>query len=141
MANKKAVIWDDGKISFSATNQADVGNAIVSVLMHPTETANQYLYVATVTTCQKAILDSLEGQTGEKWTVEHVKTEERIASGRKLVSEGDFTGMFELVRAAAWGTIPGIRSNYAVDEKLANSILELPEGDLDETVRNVLRSH
>ncbi|EXJ66440.1 uncharacterized protein A1O5_10592 [Cladophialophora psammophila CBS 110553] len=138
LANEKAVLWDGGNVAFSATNQTDLGQAIVSVLTHPAETANQFLYFATVTTTHKAILAALEAQTGKKWMVDDVKTEEEITKGRKMLSEGDFTGIFELVRASAWGEVPGIRSNYAVDEKLANSVLGLPEGDLDETVKIVL---
>ncbi|KIW86775.1 uncharacterized protein Z519_12561 [Cladophialophora bantiana CBS 173.52] len=139
LTNKKAVLWDGGNAAFSATSQTDLGQAIVSVLTHPAETTNQFLYFATVTTTHKAILAALEAQTGKKWAVEDVETEEEIAKGKKMVSEGDFTGIFKLVRASAWGDVPGIRSNYAVAEKLANSILGVPHGDLDETVKIVLR--
>lgn len=107
---------------------------------HPAETANQYLYVATVTATQKEILKSFEATTGQKWTVKDVKTNDQIATGRKMVSEGDFTGMFFLVRASAWGTVPGIRTNYPVDEKLANAVLEIPEGSLEDTIKAVLGS-
>ena len=128
-------------MAFSATNQDDVGKAIVSVLKRPAETANQYLYVSTVTTTQKEILESLQSQAGRKWTVEHVKTDVQIARGRQMVAEGDFTGMFALVQASAWGTVPGIRANYSVDEKLANALLGLPvNSSLDETVKVVLES-
>jgi hypothetical protein len=121
------------------TNQGDVGKAIVGILKNPSETANQYLYVATVTTTQKAILSSLEIESGQKWTVQGVKTDEQIATGRQMVSQGDFTGMFMLVQASSWGSVPGISSNYTTDERLANSTLGVPEGSVDETVKDVLK--
>lgn len=141
LANKKAVIWDDGDVAFSATNQGDFGRAIIGILTHPGETANQYLYVSTVTTTQGAILKSLQSHTGQEWTVQHVKTDEEIARGRELVAKGDFTGMFALVQASAWGTVPGIRTNYPADEKLANGLMGLPdEGSLDDIIKTVLES-
>ncbi|KAK4949707.1 hypothetical protein LTR10_011548 [Elasticomyces elasticus] len=138
---KKAETWDDGNVAFSATIQEDFGKAIVGILTHPAETANQYLYVSSVTTTQRAILDVIRSQTGQEWTVQHFKTDEEIARGRALVAKGDFTGMFALVKASAWGTVPGIRTNYPVDEKLANGLIGLPaERSIDEVMRNVLIS-
>jgi hypothetical protein len=138
LANKTATLWDGGSNAFSATNEDDVGNAVVSILTHPTETANQYLYVATVTTTQKAILSSLEAQTGQKWKVEDVKSEAQVALGRQKMSEGDFSGVLLLVQAAGLGCIPGTRANYAIEERLANPILGLPEGSVDGTVKKAL---
>ncbi|KIV78827.1 hypothetical protein PV11_06437 [Exophiala sideris] len=138
---KKAEIWDDGNVAFSASIQEDFGKAIIGILTHPAETANQYLYVSSVTTTQRAILDVIQFQTGQGWTVQHFKTDEEIARGRALVAKGDFTGMFALVKASAWGTVPGIRTNYPVDEKLANGVIGLPaERSIDEVMRNVLKS-
>jgi hypothetical protein len=102
------------------------------------ETTNQYLYVSTITTNQNAILESLQRQTGENWTVERVSTEEQVAKGRKQVSEGNFAGMLALVQASGWSNMPGIKANYAVDEKLSNALLGFSEGSLDETIKNVL---
>jgi len=140
LANKKATIWDGGNKTFSLTNQSDVGKAIVGTLTHFSETANKYLYVATVTTTQKDILASLESHSGQKWEVQDVSTDQQLAAGRELVSKGDFTGIFMLVQAAAWGSVPGIKSNFPVDEKLANATLGVPEGTVDETVKAMLKA-
>ncbi|KAI1616304.1 NmrA-like family protein [Exophiala viscosa] len=141
LVNKKAEIWDDGNVAFSATTQDDFGKAIIGILTHPAETANQYLYVSSVTSTQRAILEVVQSHTGQEWTVQHVKTDEEIARGRELVAKGDFSGMFALVKASAWGTVPGIRTNYPVDENLANELIGLrAESSIDEVMRNVLRS-
>ncbi|KAH8658341.1 NmrA-like family protein [Xylariales sp. PMI_506] len=139
LTKKTATIWDAGDKHFSATNEKDLGNAVVSVLQHPVKTTNQYLYVASIETTQNAILAALENHSGVKWTTEHVSTDEQVAAGRKLVSEGDFTGMYALVRASAWGNVPGIRSHYSVDESfMANDLLGIPKSSLNETVKRVL---
>jgi hypothetical protein len=138
--NKKAVIWDEGNKSFSLTNQGDVGKAVTGILKNPSETANKYLYVATVTTTQVAILSSLETHSDQKWTVQNVKTSEQIEAGRQMVAQGDSTGMFMLVQASSWGAVPGISSDYTVDENLANATLGVPEGIVDEIVKDVLMS-
>lgn len=97
--------------------------------------------MSTVTTSQNAILKSFQSHTGQEWAVEHVKTDEQIAEAREMVAKGDFTGMFTLVQAATWGRVPGLRANYSVDEKLANTLLGLPvEGSLDGTVKIVLET-
>lgn len=124
---------------FSASNQGDLGRAIVSILQHPTETANRYLYVQTLATTQNEILTTLEETSGNKWTVKNVQTDGQIKLARELVSRGDFTGMIALVQASGWGSVAGINSNYSMDEELANSMLELPVDDLKSTVKQVLK--
>ncbi|KAJ9609687.1 hypothetical protein H2200_006015 [Cladophialophora chaetospira] len=136
---RKAKIWDGGKTTFSATNEADIAAAVVSVLQHPVETANKYLYVETAAVSQKAILDSLEAATSSTWEVENVNTADSVALGRQLVAQGDFTGNFLLVQASTWGNGQGLRQNFSVDEELANSLLGLPKGDVHQTVRRVIQ--
>lgn len=138
LATKKAKIWDNGQVVFSATNQDDFGRAVVSILQHPVETANKYLYVETVAVSQTDILKSLEAATSQSWEVEHVETAELVTAGQQLVAAGDFTGNFLLVQASVWGNGPGLRQNFSVHESLANSALGLPKGDLDKTVKRVL---
>ena len=94
---QKAAIWDDGETLYSATNQQDVGKDVAAVLQHPAETANQYLYVHTATVSQKRILQALEKASGNKWSTNNFTSEGQIADGRKKVSEGDFSGMFNLI--------------------------------------------
>lgn len=111
---------------------------MVSILQHPVETANKYLYVETVAVSQKEILKSLGAATGQNWEVERVKTTEIVAMGKQLVASGDFTGNFLLVQASVWGNGSGLRQNFSVDESLANDMLGVPKGDLDETVKRVV---
>jgi len=138
IASKKAKIWDGGEVVFSAMNQDDIAKAVVSILQHPVETANKYLYVETAAVSQMQILKSLEAATGQAWVVERVKTAELVALGQQLVAAGDFTGNFLLVQASVWGNGERLRQNFAIDEALANEMLGVPKGNLDETVKRVV---
>ncbi|KEF52880.1 uncharacterized protein A1O9_11298 [Exophiala aquamarina CBS 119918] len=140
IASKKAKIWDNGDIVFSATNQDEIATAVISILQHPVETANKYLYVQTAAVSQIDILKSLEAATGQDWEVERVKTEELVGLGKQLVASGDFTGNFLLVQASVWGNGSGLRQNFSVDESLANSMLGVRQGELDETVKRVVNA-
>ncbi len=121
------------------TNEADIVQAVGSILLNPAETANKYLYVETTAVSQEDILKSLETATNSTWEVENVKTTESVALGRQLVAQGDFTGNFLLVQASVWGNGPGLRQNFSVDEELAAALLGLPKGDLHQTVTRVVR--
>lgn len=84
------------------------------------------------------VLKSLEKATNSNWDVEKVDTAGSVAMGKQLVAQGDFTGYFLLVQASVWGNGQGLKQNYSVDEELANSLLGLPEGNLDTIVKRVV---
>jgi len=134
-----ATIWDSGDKTFTLTNSNQLGQAVVSVLEHPSETANQYLYVASVVTSQKEILNALEEATSTKWKVSYTTTEEQVSGGKEKIGKGDFTGAFTLVRATNFGNIDGLRANYTTEEKLANDLLGLKLESLNETIRQVVK--
>lgn len=111
---------------------------MAAVLQRPTETANKYLYVASVETTQNAILSALESATGAKWSVNRTTTDEQVGEALKKLGAGDFSGAFALVRATGYGNTAGLRANYAKDETLANSVLGLELESLEETVKKVV---
>ncbi|KAH7123263.1 NmrA-like family protein [Dactylonectria estremocensis] len=139
LAKHTATIWDDGSKVFTLTNKQQLVDAVVSVLEHHRETRNRYIYVYSVETSQNEILASLEKATGAKWDVTTTTTDEQIEAAGKLLSVGDFTGAFILVRATLFGSTAGLRSNYAKEENLANGILGLETETVQETVDRVLR--
>jgi hypothetical protein len=118
-----------------------LGKAVIGILQHPEETANQYLYVSTATITQASILESLQAQSDRSWEVRNVETQQQIESGRQKLSQGELEGIYELVKASFWGTVGGIRSDYRMEEKFANSMLGIPhdvEGILDSVALRVL---
>ncbi|KAJ5114755.1 NmrA-like family protein [Penicillium alfredii] len=139
IANRSATIWDGGNHSFTLTNEKQLGQSVVSVLQHPQETSNKYLYVASVETTQKEILATLEEATGAKWTVKETTTDAEVSGGFKKLGAGDFSGAFALVRATGFGNTPGLHANYAKDESLANAVLGLSLESIQETIKRVVQ--
>ncbi|KAK9368225.1 hypothetical protein V1509DRAFT_102670 [Lipomyces kononenkoae] len=138
IANRTATIWDGGNKSFTMLNEKQVGQVVVSVLKHPQETKNQYLYVASVETTQNKILAALEEVSGEKWTVNPTTTDSQVTEGVKKLTAGDFSGALQLFRATVFGNTPGLHANYATEEKLANNVLGLSMEDVKDVVKRVV---
>ncbi|GIK00860.1 hypothetical protein Aspvir_004889 [Aspergillus viridinutans] len=140
IANRTATIWDGGNKSFTLTNEKHLSEAVVSILQHPQDTSNKYLYIASVETTQNDILAALEEKTGTKWTVNATTTKEQVSEGVRKLGAGDFSGAFTLVRATTFGSIPRLRANYAKDETLANGMLGLKLDSVKDTVERVVRN-
>ncbi|EHK48778.1 hypothetical protein TRIATDRAFT_53406 [Trichoderma atroviride IMI 206040] len=138
IATKTATIWDDGNKKFTLTNEKELGAATAAVLKKPEETANKYLFISSVETTQNEILAALEETTGTKWTVNKTTTKEQVDAALQKLGAGDFLGSFALVRATVYGDIPGLKSNYAKDEVLANNLLGLKPASVAETVQHVM---
>jgi Na+-translocating ferredoxin:NAD+ oxidoreductase RnfG subunit len=137
--NRTATIWDGGNKSFSLTKEKQLGQAVISILEHPRDTSNQYLYVPSVETTQKEIVAALEKASGARWTIYETTTEEQFSAAIEKLSAGDFSGAFTLVRATCFGNTPGLRANYVQEQKLANDVLGLEMESVENTVRRVVQ--
>ncbi len=91
-------IIDSGNEPFSPTNLEQAARAVVSVLRHPAETANQYLTVSSFTTTQNDVLDALEKESGNKWAVKHVSSEELEHVGDEKEKRGDISSFLEYLQ-------------------------------------------
>ncbi|KAF4771882.1 hypothetical protein N7455_008016 [Penicillium solitum] len=138
IASHTATIWDEGNKSFTLTNQKALGEALSSALVHPDDTRNQFLFIASVETTQKDILAALEEESGVKWTVNETTTDIQVTEAVKKLAAGDFSGAFSLVRATVYGNTPGLHSNYAKEEKLGNDVLGLQFETVSDVVKRVL---
>ncbi|KAF5675771.1 hypothetical protein FHETE_2374 [Fusarium heterosporum] len=136
--NRSATIWDDGNKKFTLTNERRLSEAVVSVLEHPEETRNRYLYIYSVVTTQNEILQSLEKASGEKWTVNATTTDQQVAEAKEKLGAGDFSGGYILVRATTYGNTHGLRANYAEEKDLANGFLGFDTESVEETVKRVI---
>ena len=109
----------------------------MSVLGHPQETSNRYIYVYSVATTQNEILTSLERETGAKWKVDSTTTQEQVSEARKKLGAGDFSGAFALVRGTAFSDTPGLRADYTTEADVANDLLGLTTETVRDTVGRV----
>jgi hypothetical protein len=111
---------------------------VVSVLKHPQETINKYLYISSVEVSQKEILQTLEEETASKWKAIETTSDAQKSEAFKRLGDGDFNGAFILVRATSYANDPALNANYAKDEELANDLLALKPESVKQTIKRVL---
>lgn len=105
------------------------------MLKHPKETANKYLSIASFQPSLNEILQIVEDETGVKWAVERISTQELQKTGEEKLSKGDFSAFIELLRVHIHRDGDG----HSVPKgELANGLLGLPKEDLRESVRKWL---
>ncbi|KAJ5623102.1 hypothetical protein N7490_011707 [Penicillium lividum] len=138
IANRTATIWDSGDKTFTLTNEKELKQSVISVLQHPDETRNRYLYVASVETTQREILAALEKAQGANWAVTETTTDLQVSEGFEKLGAGDFSGAFALVRATVFGNTPDLCSNYAKETELANEALGLKLESIETTVQRLV---
>lgn len=97
--NHNSIIYDDGTEKFTGTTLQGIGQAVVGVLQNPSATANRFLAVQSIQTCQNELLEAFEKATGEKWDVTRTTSKELIESGKKDFQTG--VGLWRLKLAVA----------------------------------------
>ncbi|KAM5341933.1 hypothetical protein ACJ41O_014964 [Fusarium nematophilum] len=139
LAAKTAMLVDEGKTRFTATNGAQIGRALAAVLSHASETANKMVFVESFTTTQLEILAVLEKASGEKFQVVNVKSEYIRAEGAKQIGEGNIIeGGGKLITAVVLGK-ESLEDHSHVDGGIWNDRLGLPKENLEEEVTKVLQ--
>ncbi|KAG9519812.1 NAD(P)-binding protein, partial [Aureobasidium melanogenum] len=95
----KAIIYDEGSESFTGTTLEGIGQAVVGTLQNPDATANRFLKVQSIQTCQNELLEAFEKVTGKKWEVTRTTSKELIESGQADFATG--AGLWRLKLAVA----------------------------------------
>ncbi len=131
LQNHTMTIIDSGNEPFSPTNLPLAAQAVVSVLQHPSDTANKYLTVSSFTTTQNEVLRSLESETGREWTVKHVSSAELERAGDEKKARGDFS----FLQYLQLYTFADGAGHALGDEESANELLGLGKEDLAKTLR------
>ncbi|KAM0227478.1 hypothetical protein ACHAP5_012172 [Fusarium lateritium] len=133
--SKTAQLIDDGTAVFTASTLPKIAKATLAILQHADKTKNQYVYTSSFHISQRDILDVIEKVDGQKWTVQHITSEELIMQGKRRLAEGDKMGATDLVGGGALGkqALGDSRSWGLWDQKLG-----LEEDDLEQSVKDVL---
>lgn len=88
---------------------AQIGTAVVSILRHPDETANQYVYVDSFVATQNEVLSCLEKVTGRAWKRETFNSEQTRQEGMEVLDSGEqareFEGMVKIIMAALFADL------------------------------------
>jgi hypothetical protein len=80
----------------------------------------------------------LEKAISSKWTVTDTSTDSEISEAVQKFRVGNFSGAFTLVRGTTYANTPGLRANYAKDEKLANGLPGLMKQSVKDSVIQVV---
>ncbi|KAF7596007.1 hypothetical protein BBP40_003786 [Aspergillus hancockii] len=99
ISNYSAIIYDSGVERFTGTTLEGIGQAVVGVLQHLEETANRFVKVRSIMTCQNDLLAAFKSATGREWDVQRRSTERLIESGKRKFQEGTGDWVLELVVA------------------------------------------
>jgi putative NADH-flavin reductase len=78
IAERKALIFDDGDVKWSATTLRTIGLAVVRILRKLEETKNRMLYIQSFSTSQNELMRSIGRVSGKDWQLKHVSSEEFI---------------------------------------------------------------
>lgn len=133
----EAIIFDDGTEEFTGTTLEGIGQSVVGVLTHLDETANRFVKVRSIQTCQNALLAAFEKATGSEWKVEHDKVKDLIKRGRAKHRAGDRNWILDLVVGQTFE--PGeARAIVVSKEKSGDELLDVREETVDEVVKKVL---
>ena len=136
LQQRKARRFDDGKVKWSTTTLATIAMAVIRVLQKTQETKNRMLYIQSFCVSQNQILTSLEIATSEKWNVEEVDSNDFIRRRKDsaMKDENDAEAIEDLV-----SVVGIIDSNWEVNGRLDNSLLDLQEENLDGVIIKVLQ--
>ncbi|EKG11856.1 hypothetical protein MPH_11352 [Macrophomina phaseolina MS6] len=135
LLNHKATIVASGNQPFSTTNLQAVGQTIASILTHPDETANKFISVSSFTTTQNEILQLLEAESGQKWQVERISSDDLDKLGDQKKGKGDFSYFMFYLRHYFF---PDGSTGFLKEEDSANELLGLDKEDMRDTIRKEL---
>lgn len=99
VAKSSAIIYDKGQEYFTGTTLEGIGQSVVGVLQHPAETANRFVKVLSIKTCQNDLLQAFEKVTGKQWEIQWSTTKALLERGRTKHSEGSSGWVLDLVVA------------------------------------------
>ncbi|KAI1406755.1 NAD(P)-binding protein [Hypoxylon sp. FL1857] len=134
-----AIIYDDGTEEFTGTTLEGIGQAVVGVLKHPEETANRFVKVRSIQTCQTQLLDAFQQVTGQSWEVKRGSTKDLLESGRKKHQAGVSGWVLELVVYQLFA--PGeARCILASKEESDAELLGMKEESPEDIARKVLNT-
>jgi hypothetical protein len=99
VSDQSAIIYDQGVERFTGTTLEGIGQAVVGVLQNAETTANRFVMVQSIETCQTELLDAFEQVTGSKWKVKKTTSRELIEQGQREHKEGSSGWVLKLAVA------------------------------------------
>lgn len=120
-AESKPEIWNGGDWKWSTTTMTSVADAVVGIMNHHAETANQVVYIQDMLLSQNQILEIAKRLTPDRqWEPKHLALSDAVADSYKKLEAGDygFATFAPFIFQAAMGE--GYGNQF---EKLDNELL------------------
>jgi hypothetical protein len=137
LANRKAMIYDDGDQPFSTSTVPSIGIAVARVLLHLEATQNHFVFISSFTTTQNEILAKLEKHSAAPWEITKVNSKAKIEEAREVFRNGgDIPAASRLLILAVQYTA-GNGSDFSGRE--SNEVLGLLKENMDEVVKHLLK--
>ncbi|KAG9966378.1 NAD(P)-binding protein, partial [Aureobasidium melanogenum] len=137
--NHKAIIYDRGTEKFTGTTLQGIGQAVVGTLQNSEATANQFLKVQSIQTCQNELLEAFEKVTEEKWEITRTESQELIESGKADFATGSGLWRLKLAVATLYDVGQG-RGRVASSRKESDAeLLGVKDETADEIVAKLLQ--
>jgi len=147
-ASRTATFYDDGKTQMTISTWPQVGRAVAALLSLPVEKEednsasisdfrNKQIYIASSTTSQAEILESVLRVTGDKrenWKIGYESSRERFERSAEAAKQGDGLAFVRMLYARLLFPLPGV-SNTEKTHGLSNEALGLQSEDLDEATK------
>ncbi|KAF2790162.1 NAD(P)-binding protein [Melanomma pulvis-pyrius CBS 109.77] len=136
---RSATIYDSGTTSFSMTTLSNIGIAVSRILLTPSATANQQVFLSDFVSTPLGILAELERQIGVKFEVEHKVAAPELKELRAKVDDGDWDKAYDLL-ALTFVADVGKELGYDFEKgkEVWNEKLGLPVYTLEQVVRTAL---
>lgn len=147
--NRKATLFDDGEAKINTSTLAQFGRAAAAIAglkefpdndtdqsLSIAQFRNKPVYLSSFHVSQKDILKSIQRTTGTTdayWEMKSESSAERIENGKALGKSGNIMG---LVQAYYSFIFSPEGQKLKTQDKLHNGLLELPDEDLDEVVKD-----
>ncbi|KAH0352690.1 NAD(P)-binding protein, partial [Aureobasidium melanogenum] len=137
--NHKAIIYDKGTEKFTGTILQGIGQAVVGTLQNSEATANRFLKVQSIQTCQNELLEAFEKVTEEKWEITRTESQELIESGKADFATGAGLWRLKLAVATLYDVGQG-RGRVASSRKESDAeLLGVKDETADEIVAKLLQ--
>ena len=138
VAKRTATIYDDGTEHFTGTTLAGIGQAVVGVMQHPQETANRFVKVCSIKTCQNELVAAFLRATGQDWEVGQATTKELKARGEEKFKSGTGGWVLDLVVAQLYDQSEARCVVAPTREESDAQLLAVIEESVDQIVRKAL---
>ncbi|KPI45451.1 uncharacterized protein AB675_536 [Cyphellophora attinorum] len=146
--NRKATLYDDGKVKFNTTTWHMVGAGVAALLSLPvsghsptlSDYANKFVYLSSFHIGQRDILDAAQAATGtteKDWTIEQKDAQSYTDDGFAKMSRGDISGIVPMIYGSHF--IEGLGGSYEGKKQTLNNVVGgLPKEDIVEVTKRLI---